>query len=228
MSFLLPIRNIERSSGARLNGLCEFRREGEGRGGDPRRAKADTCAACELRPDCTTSKTGRQVLRHFEEEYVDRVKGYRGTFPYEKALRKRRGWVEPLFAEAKDWHGMRRFRLRRLDKVNAEALLVATGQNLKRLLRFGGRRPKAPAQATALRTLPPAVHPLRGGLEHLASHSRRHRGLFSTSCRVLTNAEAQTVGLGGYCANVTASSICQKLRTELPWPHKGLARSVTV
>ncbi len=144
------------------------------------RAKAGTCDACDLRPDCTTSKTGRQVLRHFEEEYVERVKGYRGTFPYEKALRKRRVWVEPLFAEAKDWHGMRRFRLRRLEKVNQEALLIAAGQNLKRLLRFGGRGPKAPAQAAALRTPPPAVHPLRGGPEHLTSRSRRHRGLFST------------------------------------------------
>jgi len=39
------------------------------------------------------------------------VRAYRGTFPYEKALRIRRVWVEPLFAEAKDRHGMRRFRL---------------------------------------------------------------------------------------------------------------------
>jgi len=117
------------------------------------RAKAGTCAACELRPDCTTSKTGRQVLRHFEEEYVDRVKGYRGTFPYEKALRKRRVWVEPLFAEAKEWHGMRRFRLRRLQKVNAEALLIAAGQNVKRLLELGGRGPRRFAQAAALRPL---------------------------------------------------------------------------
>lgn len=38
------------------------------------RAKVGTCDACELRPDCTTSKTGRQILRHFDEEYVDRVK----------------------------------------------------------------------------------------------------------------------------------------------------------
>jgi hypothetical protein len=43
-------------------------------------------------------------------------------------------WVEPLFAEAKEWHGLRRFRLRGLDNVNIEALLVATGQNLKRWL----------------------------------------------------------------------------------------------
>jgi hypothetical protein len=115
------------------------------------RAKAGTCDACSLRSDCTTSKLGRQILRHFDEEYVDRVKGYRGTFLYEKALRKRRVWVEPLFAEAKDWHGMRRFRLRRLEKVNIEALLIASGQNAKRLLTFGGRRPKKLAQAAALR-----------------------------------------------------------------------------
>jgi len=60
------------------------------------RAKAGTCQRCQLRTDCTTSKLGRQILRHFDEEYVDRVKAYRGTFPYEKALRKRRVWVEPL------------------------------------------------------------------------------------------------------------------------------------
>ena len=97
------------------------------------------------------NKTGRQVLRYFDEAYVDRVRAYRGTFPYEKALRKRRVWVEPLFAEAKDCHGMRRFRLRRLEKVNAEALLIAAGQNIKRLLTFGYRRPRRTAQAAALR-----------------------------------------------------------------------------
>jgi hypothetical protein len=58
-------------------------------------------------------------------------------------MRKRKVWVEPLFAEAKDWHGLRRFRLRGLEKVNGEALLIAAGQNLKRLLsgRGWGRRP---------------------------------------------------------------------------------------
>ena len=47
-------------------------------------------------------------------------------------------WVEPLFAEAKEWHGLRRFRLRRLEQVNVEGLLVAAGQNLKRWLAKSG------------------------------------------------------------------------------------------
>jgi hypothetical protein len=51
--------------------------------------------------------------------------------------------VEPLFAEAKDWHGMRRFRLRRLWRVNCEAQIIAAGHNLQQLLkkRGWGRRP---------------------------------------------------------------------------------------
>jgi hypothetical protein len=71
------------------------------------------------------------------------VRGYHTTEAYQKAMRKRQVWVEPLFAEAKDWHGLRRFRLRGLERVNGEALLIAAGQNLKRLLsRWGwGRRP---------------------------------------------------------------------------------------
>ena len=44
---------------------------------------------------------------------LDRVRGYHETEAYKKAYRKRTVWVEPLFAEGKDWHGMRRFRLRR-------------------------------------------------------------------------------------------------------------------
>ncbi|MGO8948502.1 MAG: transposase [Ktedonobacterales bacterium] len=48
-------------------------------------------------------------------------------------MRKRNAWIEPLFAEAKDWHGLRRFRLRRLWRVNCEALVIAAGQNLETL-----------------------------------------------------------------------------------------------
>ena len=88
------------------------------------------------------------------------MRGYHATEPYAKAMRKRRVWVEPLFAEAKAWHGLRRFRLRGLTKVNAEALLIAAGQNLKRLLSRGGwgRRPW-PNGAAGLALPAPAPHP---------------------------------------------------------------------
>jgi hypothetical protein len=50
-------------------------------------------------------------------------------------MRKRALWTEPLFGEAKQFHQMRRFRLRGLTKVNIEGVMIATGQNLKRLIK---------------------------------------------------------------------------------------------
>jgi transposase len=107
------------------------------------RADAAVCNACPAKPACTASDGGRQVHRSFYAEYLDRVRGYHATAAFTRAMNKRRVWVEPLFGEAKEWHGLGRFRLRGLWKVNAEALLIAAGQNLKRLLRKGGwgRRP---------------------------------------------------------------------------------------
>ena len=62
----------------------------------------------------------------------------RMTEAYKKAIRKRQVWVEPMFAEAKEWHGLRRLRLRGLLNANIQGLLIATGQNLKRLLAATG------------------------------------------------------------------------------------------
>ena len=82
---------------------------------------------------------------------MDRVRGYYATEAYAKAMRKRQVWVEPLFAEAKAWHGLRRFRLRGLAKVNIQAQLIAAGQNLKRLLsRSGWGRQPWPSGAAGL------------------------------------------------------------------------------
>jgi transposase len=118
------------------------------------RADPESCNACPLKPECTPGDSGRVLMRSFDEEILERVRAYRQTGPYEKALRKRKVWVEPMFGEAKEWHGMRRFRLRRLWRVNVETLVIAAGQNIKRLLTFSGRGPRRLAQAVALR--PPA------------------------------------------------------------------------
>jgi hypothetical protein len=106
-------------------------------------APAGACVTCAFREQCTTSPRGRRVGRSLDEAALDRVRGYHATELYAKAMRKRKVWVEPLFAEAKDWHGLRRFRLRGAEKVNIQAQMIAAGQNLKRLLsqRGWGRRP---------------------------------------------------------------------------------------
>lgn len=80
-------------------------------------------------------------------------------------------WIEPLFAEGKLWHGMRRFRTRTLEKVNGEALMTATGQNIKRLLAFGRRGPEKLAQAAALR--PPTGLRLDDAHRRFGDHRRK-------------------------------------------------------
>lgn len=112
------------------------------------RAYGSDCNSCPLKAQCTIGKQGRSLCRSVDEEVLDRVRSYHETEAYKKAYRKRTVWVEPLFAEGKDWHGMRRFRLRRLWRVNCEALMIASGQNLKRLLkRRGWGRLPCPAEA---------------------------------------------------------------------------------
>ena len=101
-------------------------------------ATAKICADCPLRAQCTTSSEARKIRRGPFEPSVDRLRDYHTTAAYAKAMRKRQVWVEPLFAEAKAWHGLRRLRLRGLINANIQGLLIAAGQNLKRFLAASG------------------------------------------------------------------------------------------
>jgi hypothetical protein len=92
--------------------LRPFRREQKAEKVEDR-ADPALCNACPVKAQCTSSGQGRQLHRSFYADYLERVKGYHQTFAYQKAMNKRKVWVEPLFGEAKEWHGMRRFRLRR-------------------------------------------------------------------------------------------------------------------
>jgi hypothetical protein len=87
------------------------------------------------------------------------VRGYASSEAFQKALRKRQIRVEPLFAEGKQWHNLRRFRLRRLWRVNIEALLIGAGLNLQRLLETWGwgRRPCPDGAAMAVEQAASAV-----------------------------------------------------------------------
>jgi hypothetical protein len=96
-------------------------------------AQAKVCNVCPVKAECTPGKSGRNLSRPLFQAYLGQA-----TEPYKKAMRKRQVWVEPLFGEAKAYYGLRRFRLCRLWKVTTEGLLIAAGQNLKRLLSVKG------------------------------------------------------------------------------------------
>jgi hypothetical protein len=147
------------------------------------RADPSVCWDCPVRKECTDSWDGRSIHRSVYSQYIDRVKGYYETEAYQKAMRKRSVWVEPLFGEAKDWHGLRRFRLRGLWKVNCEALRIAAGQNLKRLLSKArwGRRP-GPAESTTTATPSSSLLLVAMLLALWRLYPAKH---FSTACTIV-------------------------------------------
>jgi transposase len=65
----------------------------------------------------------------------DRVRARQATPAYQLSQRCRKK-IEELFGEAKDWHGLRRFRRRGTLRVGQEALLVGWILNLKRLAKL--------------------------------------------------------------------------------------------
>jgi hypothetical protein len=96
------------------------------------------CNGCPVKEHCTTSDRGRTIQRSIYEHYLEKVRGYHATEANKKAIRKRQVWVEPMFAEAMEWHGLRRLRLRGLLNANIQGLLIAADQNLKRFLAASG------------------------------------------------------------------------------------------
>ncbi len=77
-----------------------------------------------IEPHIATDR-GRQ-LAHRRVRMRQRGKGY-------KLSQRCRKKIEELFGEAKDWHGMRRFRRRGLMRVREETWLIGWVLNLKRL-----------------------------------------------------------------------------------------------
>ena len=88
-------------------------------------AKKRVCDACPVQTLCRTGKYGRSVSRSFFQDIADRVRAYQTSAAFRRALRKRQVWIEPLFGEGKQWHGMTRCRLRGL----ANELIQAFGAN---------------------------------------------------------------------------------------------------
>jgi hypothetical protein len=163
------------------------------------------CNACPVKAACTPGTPGRHVHRSLHEAYLDRVRGYHTTASYKKAMRKRAVWIEPLFGEAKQWHGLRRFRLRGLAKVTTEALLCAAGQNLKRwLVATGWGRRHAPCGALAAANRSPRRHRATNGSPPCPRFAPRHRHpqALATPCGVRHRAGRLRLHRGGPASEV--------------------------
>jgi len=101
---------------------------------------AGVCAACALRTRCTTAGAGRTVQRHEQAALVAAGKAIARSPQARRDRRRRQTLIEGSFAEAANEHGFKRSRWRRLWRQEIQDWLIATVQNVKILVRAGGKR----------------------------------------------------------------------------------------
>lgn len=119
-------------------------------------APAGTCAACPLRPSCTaTDPPRRMVTRHEQHDWLEKLRAQARSEEARRDIRRRRHFMEGSFAEATRY-GLKRARWRQCERVQVQDLLIATIQNIGKLIRFGTGR-LAEVLALPVQTAQPAM-----------------------------------------------------------------------
>jgi hypothetical protein len=103
-------------------------------------APRKTCAACQLREQCTRNKSGRTIKRHLRQEELDRMREASRSSGAKRDIKVRQHLMERSYARG-TWYGFDRARWRRLWRVEIQEYLIAAIQNIEVLLRYG-ERPK--------------------------------------------------------------------------------------
>lgn len=103
------------------------------------RAGVKVCRACPLRPQCT-GKHGRTFKRHVPQEAIDWADNHLPAWTRRWMMRRRRIRAEGSFADALR-HGFKHARWRGLAMMSMQNLMIATIQNVRKLMKyaFGGR-----------------------------------------------------------------------------------------
>jgi transposase len=97
--------------------------------------KAKVCRACELRINCTSSKNGRSVKRHYDQELIDAARAQSRSSSAKKDRRRRKHLMEVSFADAANNHGFKRSRWRRLWRQRIQDFMIAACQNIRILIK---------------------------------------------------------------------------------------------
>jgi len=101
------------------------------------------CQDCPWLQSCTRSANRRKVVtRHVWEDSKEKMRENRLSRSGKQLYRKRKETIERSFADAKELHGFRYFRLRGLANVTEQALLTAAVQNMKKVANHLDRQAK--------------------------------------------------------------------------------------
>jgi transposase len=136
------------------------------------RASERDCRVCPVKGQCTKGPS-RYLNAGVHHAALVRLRADSQTEGFAQLYRRRSSVVEGVFAEAKQWHGLRRAWRRGLAKVRGQCLLIAAVLNFKRLAaRIAGCAPVPPLRlserALLRRLLKRMVHRLRHILGYVA------------------------------------------------------------
>ena len=105
--------------------------------------KADrkTCEQCQHFKKCVNSKQcGRQIKRSIYKEYVDWADNCLTKYERKRLMTRRKYKAEGSFADAANNHGFKRSHFRGIEKMRIQNLMIATIQNLRKLMRNTGNK----------------------------------------------------------------------------------------
>ena len=115
------------------------------------RAERQTCQSCEYFSKCVlSSKKGRVVSRKIGIDYRHWAYHCLSKKTRLLFLKRRKHKIEGSFADAANNHGFKKARYRGLEKVTLQNLLVATIQNIRKLIKANPLKPAVSMAKSAL------------------------------------------------------------------------------
>jgi transposase len=94
------------------------------------------CKACLLKENCTRSKTSRSVKRHLRQEELDIMREKARSHQSRQDIKKRQDLSERSFAQSTRY-GFKKARWRGLVRVTIQDYLIASIQNIMKLIEHG-------------------------------------------------------------------------------------------
>ena len=116
------------------------------------RAPASVCHACEQCEACFGGKFGQQgksVCSSQGQEYIDWADGCLPKARRRQLLSRRKSVVEGSFGDAATHHGFKRSRWRSWLRMTIQNCLIATLQNLRKLVKYGSSKRSGTASAAS-------------------------------------------------------------------------------
>jgi hypothetical protein len=95
----------------------------------------EDCKSCPIKGRCSPGKKSRKVQHSIYVDEYERLEKRLMTPVGKRAMILRKTGPEPLFGEAKLYHGMKKFMTRGIDKARKNSIMIATVQNLKRIIK---------------------------------------------------------------------------------------------